>query len=51
MPDYRLFYAILCGAISQALTRMPDCACNAPARACLLATIQETEELYIESYE
>lgn len=49
MPDYRLFYAILCGAISEALTMMPDCACNAPARACLLTALLQAEDLYIQS--
>ncbi len=49
MPDYRLFYAILCGAISEALTMMPDCAYNAPARACLLTALLRAEDLYIQS--
>ncbi|MGE4483824.1 MAG: hypothetical protein AB7C97_01795 [Oscillospiraceae bacterium] len=48
MPDYKKMYAILCGAISDALdTIRPEG--NIGPVSILLKAINETEDIYIEA--
>ena len=49
--DYKRMYAILCGAISDALDLLPVSAETARARWELEQALHTTEELYMESEE
>ena len=47
MGQYKKMYAILCGAISDALDVLPYLSENLEARFLLEKALQETEDLYI----
>lgn len=49
MPDYQKMYAILCGAISDALDLLPLTPENMPSVALLQKALTDAEDLYLES--
>ncbi len=51
MANYQKMYAILCGAVANALERLPFTAENVPARWTLERAMQQAEEIYIRTAE
>ena len=51
MADYQKMYALLCGAVSDALDILPQMAETMPARQLLKRALLEAEELYLASTE
>lgn len=49
--SYQKMYAILCGAISDALDQLPEHECTVVGRAILKEALVKTEELYWEATE
>ena len=47
MPVYKLMYAILCAAASEALDRLPETPENEAGRALLQQALLEAEEVYV----
>ena len=51
MPNYKRMYALLCGAMSDAVDEMADIPDAAVARRMLVRAMQQAEELYLDAPE
>jgi hypothetical protein len=48
-PNWKKMYAILCGAISDAIDVLPETAEVQPARRFLQSALDQAEELYLQA--
>lgn len=51
MPDYARMYALLCGAMSEAVDALEATAKNVPIIEFMISALEEAEEIYIQSDE
>ena len=49
MPNYKKMYALVCGAVSDALDLLPETEENQPGRERLQTALLQAEELYIST--
>jgi len=47
MEEWKKMYAVLCGAVSDAIDKLPDTIENLEARTVILRAMEAAEELYI----